>query len=97
MNKMKSRHGRKCAAGHSNTGCSSRPTDDATTMSNENNAHGKAVTFRNGSRGGSSVSGSVVRFFNFAATILFATIMIVNVRHSCGLIDIQTEKEKHGE
>lgn len=94
MNKMQSRHGRKCAAGHS-TGCSSRSTV-ATTMSNENSAHGKVVTLRNGSRGG-GVSGSVVRFFNFTATILFATIMIVNVRHSCGLIDIQTEKEKHGE
>lgn len=87
MNKMKSQYGRKFAAGH--TGCS-RPT--VAIMSNENNAHGKVVNFRNGSR---SVSGGV-RFFNFIATILFATIIIVNVRHSCGLIEIQTEKEKHG-
>lgn len=35
-------------------------------------------------------------YFNLIATILFATIMIVNVHHSCGLIEIQTEKEKHG-
>lgn len=35
-------------------------------------------------------------FFNSVAIILFAMIMIVNVRHSCGLIEIQTEKEKHG-
>lgn len=36
------------------------------------------------------------RFFNFVAIILFAMIMIANVRHSCGLIEIQAEKEKHG-
>lgn len=84
LNKMKLHHGMKLAVGQ--TGCS-RPTVVRTTMSNGNNAHGKTVAFRNGG----------IRFFNLIATILFATIMIVNVRHSCGLIEIQTEKEKHGE
>lgn len=35
-------------------------------------------------------------FHSVIATALFAMIMIVNVQHSCGLIEIQTEKEKHG-
>lgn len=76
---MKSQHGIKLAG--SNSG-SNRLT---AAITNDNNAHGKAIAFRN-----------CAHFFNFIATILFATIMIVNVRHSCGLIEIQTEKEKHG-
>lgn len=75
---MKSQHSEKCSG---YTGCS-RPS---VTITNDNNAHRKAIAFRN-----------CAHFFNFIATILFATIMIVNVRHSCGLIEIQTEKEKHG-
>lgn len=35
-------------------------------------------------------------FFNFA-TILFAIFMIVNVQFSFAIIEIQNEKEKHGE
>ncbi|XP_031617439.1 nephrin-like isoform X2 [Contarinia nasturtii] len=79
MDKMKSQHGIKLA---SNNGSSRHNV--ATTITTENNAHGKAIAFRN-----------CAHFFNLIATILFATIMIVNVRHSCGLIEIQTEKEKH--
>lgn len=77
---MKSQHGIKLAG---NNG-SSR-LNVAATITNDNNVRGKAIAFR-----------KCAHFFNLIATILFATIMIVNVRHSCGLIEIQTEKEKHG-
>lgn len=78
MNNMKSQYGKNVAGSNG----SSRIT---AAITNNNNAHGKAIAFRN-----------CAHFFNLIATILFATIMIVNVRHSCGLIEIQTEKEKHG-
>lgn len=57
------------------------------TMPNANYVHRKNACTRNG----------VQHFFNSTVAIaLFALIMIVSIRLSCGLIDLQAEKEKHG-
>lgn len=59
------------------------------TMPNANYVHRKNACTRN--------DGVRQHFFNSTVAIaLFAMIMIVNVRLSCGLIDMQAEKEKHG-
>lgn len=65
---------------------------------NNNNHHHKN-NHKNSYSGCSSNTnggaGNNCDFFNFA-TILFAMFMIVNVQLSSGLIELQTEKEKHG-
>lgn len=88
--KMKSQHGRNYAG---SAGSSQRLN---ATITNDNNAHHHQDGPRGGSGGGGKAFRNRAHFFNLIATILFATIMIVNVRHSCGLIENQTEKEKHG-
>lgn len=55
-------------------------------MPNANYVHRKNACTRNGAPA----------FRSPVAIVLFATIMIVSVRLSCGLIDAQAEKEKHG-
>lgn len=50
---------------------------------------------RSGSGRAPSTAGNNCDFFNLA-TILFTMFMIVNVQLSSGLIELQTEKEKHG-
>lgn len=93
---MKSQHGRKCAG---SAGSSQRLN---ATITNDNNAHHRDGRGGGGGGGGDGGGKATIafrnraHFFNLIATILFATIMIVNVRYSCGLIEIQTEKEKHG-
>lgn len=74
--------------------------DNAATHARNNNNHHQHKNNNKNSYSGCSSSnnggaGNNCDFFNFA-TILFAMFMIFNVQLSSGLIEIQTEKEKHG-